>query len=45
VIVRTIVLNALLGIPFGWLYWRWGLEYAMLAHFCADLVLHGMGGS
>jgi hypothetical protein len=42
VIVRTITLNALLGIPFGWLYWRWGLEYAMLSHFCADLVLHGI---
>lgn len=19
---------------------RWGLEYAMLSHFCADIVLH-----
>lgn len=45
VIIRTIGLNALLGIPFGWLYWRYGLEYAMLSHFCADLVLHGIGGS
>lgn len=42
VIIRTITLNALLGIPFGWLYWRWGLEYAMLSHFCADLVLHSI---
>ena len=45
VILRTITLNALLGIPFGFLYWRWGLEYAMLSHFLADLVLHGIGGS
>ncbi|MBD1883180.1 CPBP family intramembrane glutamic endopeptidase [Microcoleus vaginatus] len=45
VIFRTILLNALLGIPFGFLYWRWGLEYAMLSHFLADLVLHGIGGS
>ncbi|MEG4028596.1 MULTISPECIES: CPBP family intramembrane glutamic endopeptidase [unclassified Microcoleus] len=45
VIFRTILLNALLGIPFGFLYWRWGLEYAMLSHFVADLVLHGIGGS
>jgi membrane protease YdiL (CAAX protease family) len=45
VITRTIALNALLGVPFGWLYWRYGLEYAMLSHFCADLVLHGIGGS
>lgn len=45
VILRTITLNAVLGIPFGFLYWRWGLEYAMLSHFLADLVLHGIGGS
>ncbi|MEG4534961.1 CPBP family intramembrane glutamic endopeptidase [Microcoleus sp. D2_18a_D3] len=45
VVIRTITLNALLGIPFGFLYWRWGLEYAMLSHFLADLVLHGIGGS
>jgi membrane protease YdiL (CAAX protease family) len=45
VIFRTIVLNAILGIPFGFLYWRWGLEYAMLSHFFADVVLHGIGGS
>lgn len=39
-IVRTIVLNGLAGVVFGALYRRWGLEAAMLAHFCADLVLH-----
>ncbi|GAB4179529.1 MAG: hypothetical protein Fur006_12860 [Coleofasciculaceae cyanobacterium] len=44
VIARTITLNALLGIPFGFLYWRWGLEY-VIAHFVADLVLHGLGGN
>jgi hypothetical protein len=25
---------------FGWLYWRRGLEAAIVAHFAADLVLH-----
>lgn len=45
VIARTLVLNSLLGIAFGFLYWQWGLEYAMLSHFCADIVLHGLGGS
>jgi len=40
VIVRTIVLNGLLGIVFGWLYWKRGLEAAMISHFSADLVLH-----
>lgn len=40
VIVRTVVLNGLLGILFGWLYWKRGLESAMISHFSADLVLH-----
>ena len=40
VIIRTIVLNGLLGIVFGWLYWKRGLEAAMISHFSADLVLH-----
>lgn len=45
VIARTLVLNSLMGIAFGFLYWQWGLEYAMLSHFLADVVLHGIGGS
>jgi membrane protease YdiL (CAAX protease family) len=45
VIIRTILLNSLLGIAFGYLYWRWGLEYAIFSHFLAGLVLHGIGGS
>jgi len=40
IITRAIVLNGLLGIVFGWLYWKRGLEAAMLSHFSADLVLH-----
>jgi hypothetical protein len=32
IIFRTILLNALGGILFGWLYWRHNLESAMLAH-------------
>lgn len=39
-IIRVVGLNAICGIAFGWLFWRRGLEHAMLAHFCADLVLH-----
>ena len=39
VITRTLVLNGIAGIVFGWLYWRRGLEYAMVAHFSADIVL------
>ena len=40
VILRTIALNAVGGLVFGWLYWRQGLESAMLGHFSTDLVLH-----
>jgi hypothetical protein len=40
IIIRTIVLNGLLGIAFGYLYWKRGLESAMLSHFSADLLLH-----
>ena len=45
VIARTLVLNLLPGILFGFLYWRWGLEYAIVSHFWADIVLHVIGGS
>jgi hypothetical protein len=40
VVVRTVVLNALGGFVFGWLYWKRGFEMAMLGHFSADIVLH-----
>lgn len=40
IVVRAVVLNAVVAIPCGWLFWRRGLEAAMAAHFAADLVLH-----
>jgi len=40
VVARAIVLNGVLGIIFGWLYWKKGLESAMIAHFSTDIVLH-----
>ncbi len=40
VITRAILLNGLGGIIFGWLYWKKGLESAMIAHFSADIILH-----
>lgn len=40
VITRTVLLNGLIGVACGWLYWKRGLESAMVAHFSADLVLH-----
>jgi hypothetical protein len=43
IILRAVVLNGIAGIAFGWLYWRYGLEAAMFAHFCADILLHLIG--
>ena len=40
IVSRVIAYNAIAGLVFGTLYWKRGLEHAMLAHFCADLVLH-----
>ena len=40
VVARVVAYNAFAGFVFGWLYWKRGFEHAMLAHFCADLVLH-----
>lgn len=40
VVFRTVALNAIAGLAFGWLYWRRGIEMAMLGHFSADIVLH-----
>jgi membrane protease YdiL (CAAX protease family) len=40
VVARTLLLNGIAGLVFGWFYIRHGLESAMLSHFCADLVLH-----
>jgi membrane protease YdiL (CAAX protease family) len=40
VVIRIVLLNALGGIIFGWLYQTRGLESAMIAHFSADIVLH-----
>ena len=31
-IARTLGLNVLAGLVFGWLFWRWSLEAAMVAH-------------
>jgi len=39
-IFRAVVLNGVAGIAFGWLFWRYGLEIAMVAHFSADILLH-----
>jgi hypothetical protein len=40
VVTRALVLNGLIGIGFGYLYFRHGLESAMISHFSADIILH-----
>lgn len=35
-----ILLNGIGGLGFGWLFWTFGLEAAMIAHFSTDIVLH-----
>lgn len=40
VITRAVILNGVIGIACGWLFWKRGLESAMVAHFSADIVLH-----
>jgi hypothetical protein len=40
VVTRAIVLNSFIGVVAGYLYFKRGLEAAMLSHFSADIVLH-----
>lgn len=42
VTARAIILNGIAGIIFGWLYWKKGLESAMISHFTADILIHGI---
>jgi membrane protease YdiL (CAAX protease family) len=42
-VVRALVLNGVAGIVFGYLYWRHGLESAMLGHMSAHLVMQWPG--
>jgi hypothetical protein len=40
VIVALFTLNGCASLLFGYLYWKRGLEAAMVAHFSADIMLH-----
>jgi hypothetical protein len=42
-VVRTLALNGIAGVQFGLLYWKNGLEAAMISHGAADVVLHVLG--
>jgi membrane protease YdiL (CAAX protease family) len=40
VILRAVLLNGIGGVVFGWLFFKKGLEFAMISHFSLDIVLH-----
>jgi len=40
VVFRAVLLNGILGIVYGWLFYRKGLEFAMISHFSSDIILH-----
>jgi len=39
VVVRAIILNGIGGVVFGWLFWKKGIESAIIAHFETDIFL------
>ncbi len=45
VILLALALNGIAAVPFGYLYWKRGLEAAMMAHFCADFMIYVVGVS
>jgi membrane protease YdiL (CAAX protease family) len=40
IISRALLLNGLAGLLFGVLFFSYGLEFAMIAHFCMDIMMH-----
>jgi hypothetical protein len=42
--IRALLLNGMIGLVCGWLFWQKGIEAAMLAHFSADIIYH-VGGN
>jgi len=42
VAIRTVLIILPVGLAFGWLYFRKGLEAAILSHFVIDLIVHAL---
>lgn len=40
ILIRCFLLNGIPGIIFGWLYWKLGLQYAMIAHALTHIILY-----
>ncbi|HEV7842045.1 MAG TPA: CPBP family glutamic-type intramembrane protease [Pyrinomonadaceae bacterium] len=45
VVTATLALNGIASLTFGYLYFKRGLEAAMLAHFTGDLIVYVVGAS
>jgi hypothetical protein len=45
VVVTAVILNGAAALAFSYLYWKHGLEAAIIAHFSADIVLHVIGSA
>jgi hypothetical protein len=43
-VVRIILVNMIAGLFYGALYWKKGIEYAIVAHMIGDIVLHAIIG-
>jgi hypothetical protein len=41
-VAAVVLLNGLAALLLAWLFWRWGLPYAILAHFAGDLVVQSV---
>jgi hypothetical protein len=42
-LVGVLALNGIGGLLFGWIFWRWGLPYAILCHAAGDVVVQSLG--
>jgi len=42
-ITGVLLLNGVGGLVLGQVYWRWGIEAAMLCHFAGDMMIQGIG--
>ncbi len=40
VALRTMLIIVPVGLAFGWLYFRRGLEAVILSHFVIDIIVH-----
>jgi hypothetical protein len=41
--VVVVVVNTAAALLYGWIYWHWGLSYAILAHFMGGLINQSLG--